>query len=214
LEVTWLGHACFRLRGKTTTIVTDPYEDSTGLKMARTTADIVTVSHDHYDHNNVSAVGGDPKVVTGPGEYEIGGIFITGIQTWHDGENGAKRGRNTAYLIDIDDLTVCHLGDIGHILSPQQVEAMSNVDVLMIPVGGIYTINSTQAAEVIALIEPKIVIPMHFKTESLKMEIEPLERFARAMGLKETTAVPKLNVTKSSIPDAMQVVVLDYRARP
>lgn len=214
MEITWLGHACFRLRGKTTTIVTDPYEDKIGYRLARVTADIVTISHDHYDHNNLAAVGGNPKVVNGPGEYEIGGIFITGFQTWHDTEGGAKRGRNTAYVIEMEDLTICHLGDLGHVLSTQQVEAMSDVDVLMIPVGGTYTITAAQAADVISLIEPRIVIPMHYRTEALKMEIDPLERFAKAMGLKETTAQPKLVVTKSSLPEETQVVVLEPQSAP
>lgn len=213
MEITWLGHACFRLRGKNVTIITDPYEDRIGYKLGRVTADIVTVSHEHYDHNNVAAVGGEPKVINGPGEYEIGGIFITGIQTWHDAESGHRRGRNTAYLIEMDDLVTCHLGDLGHVLSAQQAEAMSNVDVLMVPVGGNFTINAAQAAEVISLIEPRIVIPMHFKTEGLKLEIEPLDRFARAMGLKEIKTVPKLTVTKSSLPEETQVVVLDYKAK-
>lgn len=209
MELTWLGHSCFRIRGKAATIVTDPYEDKIGLKLGRVTADIVTVSHNHYDHNNVKAVGGNPKVVAGPGEYEIGGVFITGVQTAHDPEGGAKRGKNTAYLIDVDDLVVCHLGDLGHVLDTQQVEAMSNVDLLLIPVGGNYTINASQAAEVISLIEPRIVIPMHYKIEGLTLDIDPLERFARAMGLKEVSSVPKLSVTKSSLPEETQVVVLE-----
>lgn len=213
MEITWLGHSCFRIRGKNATIITDPYEERIGLKLGRVTADIVTVSHQHYDHNNVAAVGGNPKVIDGPGEYEIGGTFITGIQTAHDAEGGSKRGKNTAYLIDVDDIVVCHLGDLGHVLTPQQVEAMSNVDVLLVPVGGNYTITATQAVEVINLIEPRVVIPMHFKVEGLTLEIEPLERFARAMGLKEVQSVPKFAVTKSGLPDETQVVVLDYRAK-
>jgi L-ascorbate metabolism protein UlaG (beta-lactamase superfamily) len=213
MEITWLGHACFRLRNKNATIITDPYEDKIGFKLGRVAADIVTVSHNHYDHNNVAAVTGTPKVIDGPGEYEISGIFVTGIQTWHDSEGGNKRGGNTAYLVEMDDLTICHLGDLGHVLTTQQVEAMNNVDVLLIPVGGTNTINAAQAADVISLLEPRIVIPMHFKTEALKLEIDPLDRFAKAMGLKETVAQPKLAVTKSSLPEETQVVVLDPKAR-
>ncbi|MHB1006950.1 MAG: MBL fold metallo-hydrolase [Chloroflexota bacterium] len=212
MEITWLGHSCFRLRNKNTTIITDPFDNKIGIKLGKVSADIVTISHNHYDHSNVAAVSGTPKVIDGPGEYEIGGIFITGIQTWHDQENGAKRGKNTAYLFEMDDLVICHLGDLGHTLTTEQVEAMSNVDVLLIPVGGNFTINAAQAAEAISLIEPRIVIPMHFKTEALQIEIDPLERFARAMGLKEVKAVPKLTVTKSSLPEETQVVVLDFRS--
>lgn len=213
MDITWLGHACFRIRGKNVTIVTDPYDEKIGYKLGKVAADIVTVSHDHYDHNNVAAVGGNPRVVHGPGEYEIAGVFITGIQTWHDAESGARRGRNTAYLIDLDDLVVCHLGDLGHVLTPQQAEAMSKVDILLVPVGGNYTINSAQAAEVISLVEPKIVIPMHFRTEGLALEIDPVERFARAMGLKELPTSPKLTVSKTTLPEETQVVVLDHKAR-
>ncbi|MHB1132734.1 MAG: MBL fold metallo-hydrolase [Chloroflexota bacterium] len=212
MEITWLGHACFRLRGKNATIVTDPYDESIGQKLGRVSADIVTVSHNHYDHNNFSAVTGNPRVISGPGEYEIGGVFITGVQTWHDAEGGSKRGRNTAYLFELDDIVVCHLGDLGHVLSTEQVELMSNADVLLIPVGGGFTINAAQAAEVISLIEPRIVIPMHYKTESVQIELEPLDRFARAMGLKEVPTQPKLSVSKSGLPEEMQVVVLE-RAR-
>ncbi|MDA8216180.1 MAG: MBL fold metallo-hydrolase [Dehalococcoidales bacterium] len=213
MEISWLGHSCFRLRGKNVTLVTDPYSDRVGYKLSRVTADIVTISHDHYDHNNAAVVGGEPKVVKGPGEYEIKGVSIIGVQTAHDGEGGAKRGKNTAYIIEMDDLVVCHLGDLGHILSPQQAEAMSNVNVLMVPVGGNFTINATQAAEVISLVEPQIVIPMHFKTEGLNMDIDPLDRFARAMGIKELTPVPRLSVTKSNLPEETQVVVLEFRGK-
>ncbi|MCL5109809.1 MAG: MBL fold metallo-hydrolase [Chloroflexi bacterium] len=213
MEITWLGHSCFRLRGKNVTIVTDPYEDRIGYRLGRVSADIVTVSHNHYDHNNVSAVGGNPRVIKGPGEYEIGGIFITGVQTFHDAESGGKRGPNTAYLIDMDDLVTCHLGDLGHALTAQQVEDMSNVDILLVPVGGSVTITATQAAEVISLIEPRIVIPMHYRTEGLQLEIDPLERFARAMGLKEIKPLPKLSVTRSNLPEETQVMVLDYKTR-
>src|SRR3972149_757998 len=109
MEITWLGHSCFRLRNKNTTIITDPFDNKIGIKLGKVSADIVTISHNHYDHSNVAAVSGTPKVIDGPGEYEIGGIFITGIQTWHDQENGAKRGKNTAYLFEMDDLVICHL---------------------------------------------------------------------------------------------------------
>jgi L-ascorbate metabolism protein UlaG (beta-lactamase superfamily) len=213
VEITWLGHSCFRLKGKNATIVTDPYEEKIGYRLGRVSADIVTVSHNHYDHNNVAAVGGNPKVINGPGEYEIGGIFITGVQTFHDAESGAKRGRNTAYLFDMDDLVTCHLGDLGHPLTAQQAEEMSNVDILIVPVGGNFTINAAQAAEVISLLEPRLVIPMHYRTEGLQVEVEPLDRFARAMGLKEIKPLPKLSIAKGNLPEEMQVVVLDYKAR-
>ncbi|MBI4321819.1 MAG: MBL fold metallo-hydrolase [Chloroflexi bacterium] len=211
MEITWLGHACFRIKGKDATIVTDPYDKSVGYQLGKQTADIVTVSHEHFDHNADGAVGGNPKLVKGPGEYEIKGVMITGIQTFHDGEGGKKRGKNTVYLIEMDDLVTCHLGDLGHVPTPEQVEQMSNVDILLIPVGGNFTINASQAAEVISLLEPKIVIPMHYKTEVVKLEIDPVDKFCREMGVKAVQPQPKLVVNKNTLPAESQIVLLEYK---
>ncbi len=211
MEITWLGHACFKIRGKDATIITDPYDKSVGYHIGKQTADIVTVSHDHPDHNDIAAIGGSPRLVRGPGEYEIKGVLITGIQTHHDAEGGKKRGKNTVYLIELDDVIVCHLGDLGHIPTAAQVEQMSNVDILLVPVGGNYTINATQAAEVISLVEPKIVIPMHYKTDVVKLEIDSLDKFCREMGVKSIQPQPKLAVNKSALPAESQIVVLEYK---
>ncbi|MCL5959053.1 MAG: MBL fold metallo-hydrolase [Chloroflexi bacterium] len=211
MEITWLGHACFRLKGKEATVITDPYDQSVGYQLGHPSGDIVTVSHHHHDHDAITAVGGEPRVVDGPGEYEIKGVMIVGIQTFHDAEGGKKRGKNTAYIIRLDDVVICHLGDLGHVPSADQVEEMSNVDVLLVPVGGNYTINAAQAAEVISLVEPKIVIPMHYKTDWVKLEIDPVEKFTREMGLKSFQPQPKLVVTKSTLPAEQQIVVLEYR---
>ncbi|MCL5264220.1 MAG: MBL fold metallo-hydrolase [Chloroflexi bacterium] len=211
MEISWLGHSCFRIKSKDATIITDPYDKSVGYQMGRVSADIVTVSHDHFDHNNAAAIGGDPKIVKGPGEYEIKGVMITGVRTFHDSEGGKKRGKNTVYLIEADDLVVCHLGDLGQVLSAEQAEEMNNADILMVPVGGNYTINTAQAAEVISLIEPKIVIPMHYKTDVVKLEIDPVDKFCREMGIKSPQPQPKLVINRSSLPAESQVVLLDYR---
>lgn len=211
MEISWLGHACFRIKSKDAVIVTDPYDKSVGYQLGKVSADIVTVSHGHFDHNNVAAIVGEPKLVSGPGEYEIKGVMITGIQTFHDAEHGKKRGKNTVYLIETEDLVVCHLGDLGHVPTAEQVEEMSNVDILMVPVGGNYTINAVQAAEVISLIEPRIVIPMHYKTEVVKLEIDPVDKFLREMGIKSLQPQSKLTVNKSTLPAESQVAILDYR---
>ncbi|OGO05418.1 MAG: lactamase [Chloroflexi bacterium RBG_13_54_9] len=211
MEITWLGHSCFRIRGKEVTIVTDPYDRSLGYSIGKIAANIVTVSHHHPDHDCVAAVGGKPKIVEGPGEYEISDVIITGISSFHDDQRGAIRGKNTAYLIELDEVTVCHLGDLGHVPSSEQVEEMSDVDVLLTPVGGVSTINAATAAETVSLVQPKIVIPMHFKTEVVRRELEPLDRFLKEMGLKTVTPQPKLTVIKTSLPTQTQVVVLDYR---
>ena len=211
MEITWLGVSCFRLRSRERTVITDPYSRSSGYNLGRPTADIVTVSHSHRDHSNVAAVGGDPKVIDGPGEYEIGGVVITGISTFHDAEGGRKRGKNTAYLIELDNVIVCHLGDLGHIPSTDQIEAMGDVDVLLVPVGGETTINATQAVEVVNLVEPKIVIPMHYRTQADGANLDPVDRFCREMGVKEWQSQPKLTVTSTTLPEGPHIVVLDYR---
>ena len=137
--------------------------------MGKPTARIVTVSHQHPGHSYVQGIGGEPKLVTGPGEYEISGVLIIGIATFHDGEGGKKRGKNTVYLMEVDEVSVCHLGDLGHVLTAEQVEEIDNVDVLLLPVGGVSTIDAPMAAEVVRQLEPKVVVPMHYKTQALKM---------------------------------------------
>ncbi len=211
MEITWYGHSCFRLRGKGATVVTDPYSPDYGYTLPRIRADIVTISHHHPDHDYVRGIKGDPKVIDGPGEYEIKGVFITGIPTFHDRRRGRDRGSNTVFLFDIDDLRVCHLGDLGHVLDQSQVEALGDIDVLLIPVGSVYTINASQAAEVVSLLEPKIVIPMHYKTEVLTLKLDPVDKFLKEMGVGGLTPQESLKVTKSSLPEETQVVVLQYK---
>jgi L-ascorbate metabolism protein UlaG (beta-lactamase superfamily) len=213
IEITWLGHSCFRIKGKEATLITDPYDGSIGYSLGKPKANIVTSSHPHPGHGFTSGVGGAPRIVHGPGEYEIAGVFITGIGTFHDTDKGGSRGRNTIYLIEMEDVTLCHLGDLGHLLSPEQMEEMSNVEVLLVPVGGISTIDAAQAAETVRLLQPKIVIPMHFQTDALRFQLEPVGRFLREMGIKASLpAQPKLSITKAGLPDETQVVVLEYRS--
>ncbi len=210
MEITWLGHSCFRIRGSRTTIITDPYPPDLGYSLGKPTARIVTVSHQHSGHSYVQGVGGEPRLVTSPGEYEIGGALIMGIATFHDGEKGKKRGKNTVYLIEADEISVCHLGDLGHALPTEQVEELGNVDVLLLPVGGVSTINASMAVEVVRQLEPRVVIPMHYKTEALTWELEPVERFLKEMGVEQVDPRPKLSLGKTSLPASTQVFLLEY----
>lgn len=210
MDITWLGHSCFKLKGSHATVITDPYSPEIGYSMGKNTASIVTVSHPHPGHSYAQGVGGEPKVVSRPGEYEIGGVLIIGIATFHDKEGGKQRGKNTAYLMEIDEITVCHLGDLGHVLTGEQVEEIDDVDVLLLPVGGVATINAATAAEVVRQIEPKIVIPMHYQTPALKMELDPVEKFLKEIGAKPVEPLAKLSLSKSSLPLSTQVVLLDY----
>jgi len=212
IDITWLGHSCFRIKGKGVTLLTDPYDESIGYSLGNPEANIVTSSHPHPGHGFTSGVGGEPKIVRGPGEYEISGVFITGIATFHDAEKGQERGRNTVYLIEMEDIKLCHLGDMGHPLSTEQVEEIGSVELLMVPVGGFSTIDAVTAAETVRLLQPGIVIPMHFQTEAVRFQLAPVERFLREMGIKAGLAAqPRLSITRAALSEETQVVVLDYR---
>ena len=210
MDISWLGHSCFRIRGSHATVITDPYSPDLGYSLGKPTARIVTVSHQHPGHSYVQGIGGEPRLVTRPGEYEISGVLIIGISTFHDADRGEKRGKNTVYLMEIDEVVVCHLGDLGHVLTAGQVEEIGNVDVLLLPVGGVSTINAPMAAEVVRQLEPKAVVPMHYKTSALSWELEPVEKFLKEIGVKQVEPRPKLSLTKSSLPISTQVFLLDY----
>jgi L-ascorbate metabolism protein UlaG (beta-lactamase superfamily) len=215
-DVQYLGHSCFRLRGRDGIVICDPYSRSIGLDLGRPSAHIVTVSHDHPDHNNVAGVKPMRErvfVIDGPGEYEVSGVLITGVRTAHDKSKGAERGFNTVFVIHIDDVVFCHLGDLGHELTQAQLEDIGNVDVLFVPVGGGETIGPAEATIVISQIEPKIVIPMHYAAAQLSFEYDlaPIEKFAHERGLKEITLEEKLSVTAANLPpeaEDTRVVIL------
>ena len=210
MEITWLGHSCFRIKSNPIVIITDPYSPDLGYSLGKPTARIVTVSHQHSGHSYVQGIGGEPRLVTGPGEYEIGGVLIMGVATFHDGEKGKKRGKNTVYVMEVGEISVCHLGDLGHVLTAEQVEELDNVDVLLLPVGGVSTIDASMAVEVVRQLDPKIVIPMHYKTEALSWELESVEKFLKEMGAEQVDSQHKLSLTKSNLPITMQVFLLEY----
>ena len=212
MDITWLGHACFRLRGRDITLITDPFGRSLGLSLGRQTAEVVTVSHDSPNHSAVEAISGQPRVVRGPGEYEIGGAMIAGVATAGERSGKDQHGRNTAYAIEIDDLTVCHLGDLGKTLTPEQIEALKDPDMLLVPVGGLCTIAPGEVAEVVSQLEPKLVVPMHYALPGISLKLEPIDRFCREMGVTDTHTQPKLTVTRSSLPDETTVVILEATA--
>lgn len=215
MQITWLGQSSFKIEAKTTlgntvTIITDPYNDSVGLKMPRSKADIVTVSHGHFDHNNLEAVKGEPFIIQNPGEYETKGVFIYGVETYHDDKKGAERGPSTVYRIDVEDLTLAHLGDLGHTLENGQLELLEGVDILMIPVGGVYTIDAKKAMDVISQIEPRIVLPMHYKIPGIKVNFDGIDKFCKEIGVCSKDHPDKLKITKKDLPqEDMQVIVLE-----
>jgi L-ascorbate metabolism protein UlaG (beta-lactamase superfamily) len=213
MDVTWLGHGCFRLRGRSAAVVTDPYPPAIGLKLQRLDADLVTISHDHENHSYAQAVRAAYEI-RGPGEYEVAGVSVIGFPTYHDHEKGAQRGRNTVYLIEIDDVRVCHLGDLGHGLDDTDAETVSSVDVLLVPVGGRTVISAAEAAEVVRQLEPRYVVPMHYAIPGLKVELDGVERFLKEMAVTAMEPQPKLSVQASSGEFETKVVVLEPKAEP
>ncbi|MBI4990900.1 MBL fold metallo-hydrolase [Candidatus Gottesmanbacteria bacterium] len=214
MEITYIGHSSFKLRGKSGTLVSDPFNPaSLGSKFPKVEADVVTISHGHDDHNYSGGVSGSPLIIAGPGEYEVKGIKIIGVPSFHDNENGKERGENTIYRIEIDGISVVHLGDLGHKLDDKSLEILDGVDILLIPVGGVYTISAPIAAEVISQLEPKIVLPMHYNTklhnQKIFSNLSGVDVFLKEMGKEDTKPIPKLSVTKDRLPTELTVVVLE-----
>ncbi len=210
MEINWLGHSCFRIKGKQATIVTDPFPAQTGLSLNRLTADIVSLSHLKPEEAGLERIGGKPYVVHGPGEYEVHNVLIIGLASYQDEAKGSMRGKNTIYAFNIEELSICHLGNLGHLLTDEQIETIGNIDILFVPVGGNVIINAAQAARLIRTIEPKIVIPMHYKTPVTEMELDPLEKFLNETGAQGISSQPKLNVSKNNLPLSTQIILLDY----
>ena len=208
MEITFLGHSSFRLRGKDVSVITDPYGNPHG-QTTKASADVVTISHDQEGHNDLAAVTGDPKVIRGPGEYEIRGVLITGVATYLDAVQGQKKGRNTVYVLQMDDLRLCHLGDLGHVLSTEQVDEIGPIDILFVP-GQSQILDIAKTAEVISQIEPTVVVPMHVPSTG-EADMSAIEKFCHEMGLRQIVPQQKLTVTRASLPQETQVVVLDAR---
>ena len=213
MEITWYGHSCFRLTERNyATVVTDPFDrKAVGYDALKLKADIVTVSHDAPGHANYDAVKGAQHVIDGAGEFEIGGVFITAVQTAGGGKKTKDKTRNTLYVFDYEGITVAHLGDLQEVPTQSEVEALGTVNVLLIPVGGGSSLNAAKAAEVVSVIEPNLVVPMHYSTDSAKIKLEPLSKFLKEMGLGKTESQPSLKATRSSLPQETKVVVLDYQ---
>lgn len=217
MEITYLGHSSFKIKTKTATVVTDPFDPKmTGLKFAGVEGDIVTLSHDHPDHNATDKVIGIKKIVEGPGEYEIMGVSMIGIPTFHDTNNGSDRGKNTIYIYEFEGLRLAHLGDLGHELSDDLVNELGDIDVLMIPVGGEYTIGPKEASQIVSKIEPFFVLPMHYALPGMSDEIAskltPVDTFLKECGLPSET-LPKFVLKKEDISEDLRtkVVVLEKK---
>ncbi len=217
MDIIYLGHSSFKIKTKTATVVTDPFDPQmVGFKYSGVEGDIVTVSHDHKDHNASSLVTGAKKVVTGPGEYEIMGVSILGYGSFHDLKDGGERGKNTIYVFEAEGLRLAHLGDLGHPLSDDLVSRMGAIDILIIPVGGEYTIGPKEASEAVSKIDPYFVIPMHYKLDGINPEtfakLEPVDTFLKEVGITVEN-LPKFSVKKEDIQEdqSTKVIVLEKK---
>jgi L-ascorbate metabolism protein UlaG (beta-lactamase superfamily) len=210
MEITWLGHSCFRIKGKEITVLMDPCSPETGYTLAKTQADMVTISHAHPGHSYLDALQAGYKAIKGPGEYEIKDTYVTAIASFHDAEQGKKSGKNTVYTIELEGVSLCHLGDLGHPLSPEITGDLGSINVLFLPVGGHSTLPVAAAADLVRNLNPGYVVPMHYKTAAEKADLDFPEKFLKELGLKELVVQPKLVVTRTSIPASTQVVLLDY----
>ena len=218
MRIIWHGHSCFSIKTKSLlneeiNIVIDPFDEKkTGIKLPKLKADTVLSSHDHYDHNNIKAVAGDPFIIKNPGEFEIKNIFIQGIPSFHDKKNGAERGENIIFYLESEKIHIAHLGDLGHLLDEKQLSKLSKVDILMIPIGGKYTINYSEAIEIISQLEPKIIIPMHYKIPGLKIDIDTVDKFAKEMGADLNKKTAKLKIVKKNLPtDRSEAIIMDKK---
>lgn len=210
MQITRLGHSCFKIQKNGTTIIIDPFDDGTGIKMPKISADVVLSTHNHHDHANFSAIRGNAFEIKTPGEYEIKDIFIYGIKSFHDESEGKERGENLIFLLEIEGVRLVHFGDFGQKeLTQEQLRKLQGIDILLIPVGGIYTINAKVAAEIISAIEPAIVIPMHYKEPGIKINLEPLDKFKKEMGNK-IEVMDKLKIKKKELPkEETKIIVLN-----
>lgn len=211
--ITWYGHSCFKIQtrpqrgSEEVTIFTDPFDKSIGLKPPQGNADIVLISHSHSDHNNSSSLKGNPFVIDAGGEYSVKEVLIEGISSYHDNEKGALRGLNNIFVIRSEEMNICHLGDLGHILTENQVEDIGDVDVLMIPIGGTYTLDAKEAEKVIAQIDPKVIIPMHYKIPGLNLDIDDKEKFAKEVGLEMENGISKFTFKSNDLKDIQNKVI-------
>lgn len=206
--IRWLGHASFLIESQATRIITDPFDEKLGYQEFKEAVDIATVSHQHWDHNAVQVLQGHPTIISKPGIHQIKEIRIEGFTSFHDQVKGQQRGANIIFKISLQGVDIVHLGDLGHILDQEQIDAIGRVDVLLLPVGGIYTINADEARQVAMQLKPAIIVPMHYNTRSLSFELEPLERFIGQFD--RTVKQPCLEIAADTLQEQAGVVVLDY----
>jgi L-ascorbate metabolism protein UlaG (beta-lactamase superfamily) len=212
VKIKWLGHSCFLITSQSgVRILTDPFDESVGYPLPEVEADIVTVSHGHFDHNYTQAVKGNFSLVDKVGEHSINGVNIKGVFTYHDKNQGKDRGSNIVFNITVDGINICHCGDLGHILTQQHADEIGRVDVLMLPVGGVFTVDTEEAYEVVKVLKPAVTIPMHFKTDALTFSVDGVNKFLALAGGGEMAAKQEIEVTAENLKTLSNVIVLNYK---
>ncbi len=212
MNITWLGHSCFYIiTSEGTRIITDPFDATVGYKVPQVEADLVTVSHSHFDHNYTQALKGNYKIINQSGKYIYKDVQVKGINTFHDNVKGEKRGHNVIFNLGVEGMNICHLGDLGHILDEQQVEEVGKVDILLVPVGGTFTINLDEAVQVVKLLNPRTVIPMHYKTEALRFNLDGVDDFLERMGKERVTGLKEVEITAGNLGQYEdKVIAMEY----
>ena len=210
MTIFWLGQSAFKIVDKEVTVAIDPY-DKIGLKMPKFQADILLITHDHSDHNFIEAIKGEPFIIDSQGEYEVRNVFVYGLPAFHDNKEGAESGKITVFVIEMEGMKIAHLGDIGQeSLTDEQLEELEGVDILLIPVGGEETINGAGAVKIISQIQPRIVIPMHYKIPGLNMKLEPVDKFLKEFGVSAPEKMEKLKISKKDLPqEETKIIILD-----
>jgi L-ascorbate metabolism protein UlaG (beta-lactamase superfamily) len=217
MEIIWHGHSFFEIKSRENKnqvkIAIDPFSEEVGLKVPKIETDILLISHDHYDHNNKNVISGNYFLIDNQGEYEVKGVFIKAIKSFHDKVGGKERGENLMFLIETEDLRVCHMGDFGQKeLNEKQLDEIGGVDILMIPVGGVYTISAKEAIKILEQLEPKITIPMHYSLPKLKIKLDSVDKFLKSLGIKSLTPEKKLSIKKEDLsPEEAKIVLLEPR---
>ncbi len=213
MEITWSGHSCFTVRGKETSVVFDPCPADLGCVPRWGTPQVVLVSHPHRGHSCIEGLPENARVFTGPGEYEVGGAFITGLGCFHDDQRGAARGKNTVYVVEMEGVRLCHTGDLGHPPTAATLKEMGKVDILFVPVGDVTTLSVAEARALVRALQPRYVLPMHYRTEHARPDLEPVDTFVTAMGLQPSEPRSKISVSATSLPLNMQVAVLTCESK-
>ena len=210
MDITWYGQSCFRIKGKKATVVIDPFDPkATGLRLPKMSAGILLVTHQHPDHNNIADVKESPFVIQASGEYEVNGVDVVGVPTYHDNEKGAKRGKNVVYNLTLDGISLVHLGDLGHLIDEETKERIGRVDILMVPVGGTYTIDAHQALKVVDMLEPRLIIPMHYKLAHLAYDLAPVDDFTKLAGKACVKVSDKFTIFSDTFPEDQTILLME-----